>query len=172
MTTMDQIEGLTKKYADARSALGERVTALNDELTTTKRSHLRGIKSAVAAAARAHDELTEVLSASRDLFDKKKTHTFHGVRVGFQKGKGRIEWDDEEQVVKLIHRHFPEQVDALVKRTEKPVRSALANLSAGDLKRLGITVEDSGEVVFVKPVDGEIDKLVDALLADATAGDL
>ena len=96
-------------------------------------------------------------------------NTFHGVRIGFMKGKGKIEWDDGEQVVKLIKKHFPAQADALIATTEKPVKAALQQLAAADLKRLGITVEESGEVIFVKPVDGEIEKLVDALLEDATA---
>lgn len=167
MKTMNDIEVLTKKFADTRAVLGDRVAALNEEIELSKRRHLRGIKGAVATAAAAQDELQAALIESRELFTKPKTQTFHGIRVGFQKGKGKIEFDDADQVVKLIYKHFPEQADVLVKKTEEPVKKALSSLSAGELKRLGITVHDAGEAVFIKPVDSEVDKMVDALLGSA-----
>ena len=40
-------------------------------------------------------------------------------------------------------------------------------LEAGDLRKLGVTVEESGEQVVVKPVETALEKLVKALLKDA-----
>ena len=167
MKTMIEIEGLTKRFADARALLGDRVAALNDEIDGAKRSHMRGIKGAVATAAAAQDELAAALKDAKELFGKKKTQTFHGIRVGFQKGKGKIEFDDADKVVELIQKYFPDEFDVLVKTTKKPIKKAIANLPAASLKRLGIEVDDSGEAVFIKPVDSEVDKMVDALLGSA-----
>jgi hypothetical protein len=36
------------------------------------------------------------------------------------------------------------------------------------LKKLGCTVRDTGDEVVIKPVDGDVDKIVRALLKDAT----
>ena len=38
-----------------------------------------------------------------------------------------------------------------------------------DLKRIGCTIEETGDVVVIKPTDSDVDKIVSALLADATA---
>lgn len=169
MKTMNEIEVLTKKFADARAVLGERVQALNDDVEAVKRKAMRGIKTAVAGAAAAQDELTAALAESRELFTTKKTQTFHGIRVGWQKGKGKIEFGDVDKVVELIEKYFPDQVEALVKVERTPIKKALQNLSAADLKKLGITITDAGEAVFVKPVDSDVDKMVDALLGSAIA---
>ena len=40
---------------------------------------------------------------------------------------------------------FPDKMDLLIKTTEKPVKKSLEQLAA-DLKRLGVTVEESGDV--------------------------
>lgn len=169
MKTMIEIEVLTKKFADARALLGDRVSALNDEIDTAKKAHMRGIKGAVATAAAAQDELAEALEGSRALFEKKKTQTFHGIRVGFQKGKGRIEFGDADKVVELIQKYFPDEFDVLVKTTKAPIKKAIANLPAASLKKLGIEIDEAGDAVFIKPVDSEVDKMVDALLGSAIA---
>ena len=51
-----------------------------------------------------------------------------------------------------------------------PDKGALEDLPAARLKKLGVTVEDAGDEAIVKPVDGEIEKFVDALLDDKTGG--
>lgn len=100
------------------------------------------------------------------MFDTPRTVVFYGIKVGLQKGKGAIEWDDDAQVVKLIEKHFPEQADVLIKTTKKPVKKALAQLTVAELKKLGIVVEETGDQVVIKSTDSEIDKLVNALLKE------
>ena len=90
----------------------------------------------------------------------------YGIKIGFQKGKGEITWEDKDQVVKLIHKHFPEQAEALLKVTEMPVKTALAQLSAADLKKLGVTIIETGDEIVIRATDTEVDKLVEALLKD------
>ncbi len=45
--------------------------------------------------------------------------------------------------------------------------NAVSDLTGADLKRLGIRIEADTEAVVIKPTDSEVDKLVEALLADA-----
>ena len=72
----------------------------------------------------------------------------------------------ERKVVARIEQLFPDQVKTLCHVTVTPVKAALRELSAGDLARLGVRVVDSDDEVVIKPADGDIDKLVAALLAD------
>lgn len=168
MPTLSEIEARAKRYAEAREKLAEIVAGLNAELEALKRGRLPELKRAVARAAEHHEALKSLIEQAPDLFVKPRTVVFHGIKLGYQKGKGRIEWDDPERVVALIRKHFPEQADVLIATTERPAKEALNNLTAADLKKLGISVAEGGDAVFIKPVDSAVDKMVDALLKDAT----
>jgi hypothetical protein len=167
MKTLNEIDALARAYGDARDALKERVAALNDQVEMLKRQHLPAIKRAVAAAATRHDTLKGAIEESPDLFLKPKTVLIHGLRLGYLKSRGELAWDDPAQVVKLIRRHLGDQFENLVKVAESPIKSALAQLSAADLKRIGVMVIETGEQPFIKPTDTEIDRLVEALLREA-----
>lgn len=173
MPDLIEIEKLTRSYADSREALGRLVRNLEDEMQSIKRRHLPGIKRSVASVAEKHQSLKTALEDGKGFFRKPKTMIIHGIKIGFQKAKGKISWADDGLVVKLIKKHFSEQADILIKTTEKPSRDALLGLSAADLKRIGCTVEDSGDVVVIKSTDSEIEKLVDKLLKekDEAVGD-
>lgn len=160
----DPIEKAAKALRAARDLLAERATALQDELDAATRRKLPGLRNAVAAVAQMDADLKAAIEQSPALFVKPRTVVLHGLKLGYQKGKGKIDWEDDEQVVKLIRRHFPEQFDVLCQTTEKPIKAALAGLTVAELKKLGITVEETGDVVFVKDSTASVDKLVKALL--------
>lgn len=166
MPTLIEIEKITKEYSDERQKLSERIRLLEDEINQLKRKRLPVIKNTVQAVMEKQEALKAALEDSRPLFEKPRTVVFHGVKVGFQKGKGKITWSDDAQVVRLIKKHFPDQVDVLIKTTEKPSKDALANLPTGDLKKLGIIVNETQDQIVIKSTDSEIDKFVDALLKD------
>jgi len=166
MASLAEIESLTKRFADGRGDLAGRVRALEDELQAVKRRHLAGIKRSAASVAERHHALKTALEDSKSLFVKPKTLVINGIMVGLRKAKGKIEWEDDGQVVRLIKKHFPEQAEVLIKTIEKPLKGALEQLPAADLKRIGITVNETGDVVVIKSTDSEIDKFVEALLKD------
>lgn len=168
MTTLADLERRAKAVADTRAAVGDIVQSLNDGIDALKRDHMRALKAAINAAAEQHDKLKALIEANPELFVRPKTVVMHGIKLGFRKGTGGLEFDDEDQVIKLIRKHFPEQFDVLVKTTEKPVKSALGGLTVAELKKLGVTVESTGDVVFIAPTDSAVDKLVKALLKSAT----
>ena len=166
MATLGEIERLTKDYADWREQLSNAVRALEDEIGAVKRKYMPSIKKKVAAVTERQANLKAALEESAELFVKPRTLILYGIRVGFMKAKGKISWEDDDQVIRLIKKHFSEQADVLIKITEKPVKDALGQLSAAELKRIGITVSETGDVVVIKSTDSEIDKLVEALLKD------
>jgi hypothetical protein len=166
MKTLAEIDSLAKAHAEARGVLAERVTALQDELATLRRRRLPGIKLAVGAARETRERLERAIDDSRPLFADPKTITLHGIRVGLQKGKGRIEWTDEAAVVAAIEKRLAARAGVLLKVTKKPVKKALAQLSVQDLKAIGCTVIEAGDEVFVKAADDDVDKLVAALLEE------
>ncbi|MDR2186874.1 MAG: host-nuclease inhibitor Gam family protein [Azonexus sp.] len=167
MTTLTDIEKSARHYRDARECLAAIVAAMNDGIETIKRGNMKRLKKAVAEAAERHDDLKALIEAAPECFVKPRSVVLHGIKLGFQKGKGRIDWDDTDQVVRLIKKHYPEQVDLLIVTRENPAREALAQLTAAELKKLGVSVTEGGDAVFIKPADSAVDKMVDALLRDA-----
>lgn len=166
-TAMERTEQLTQNYRQRYDVLADRVQDLEGEVEKLKRRRLPGIKSAVHAAAQARDELQAHIEQHPELFDRPRTVVIAGIRVGLMKGKGKIEFDAAEKVVRLIRKHLPDQADSLIRVTEAPVKKALGNLSTAELKRIGCTVEETADQVVIKPVDGDVDKLVNALLKEA-----
>lgn len=164
---LESIELLTKEHAADRALVAERVQALNDEIEVIKRRRIAGLKSAVAKARDSRLRLSSAIEHhGKSLFDKPRTRVFHGIKVGLQKAKGKLSWTAADRVVELIRKHFPEQAETLIKTEEKPVKAALLNLPAGDLKRLGCTIADAGDKVIVEPISTEIDELVQVLLGE------
>lgn len=163
---LSELEKMVKDYADTRKTLNERVIDMTDEVELVKRKYVPGIKRIAASAAEKLSVLADVIMDNSHLFIKPRTLILHGIKVGLQKAKGELSWDDDEQVVKLIRKHFPDQVDVLIHTEEVPSKSALAALPAKDLERLGISVENTGDEVVVKSTDSDIDKFVKSLLKE------
>lgn len=168
MATLIDIEPAAKAYADARAKVAEIVTQLNDGIDALKRNHMPALKRAIARAAEKHEQLKTLIDANPALFVKPRTVIYHGVKVGFKKGAGGISFDDADQVVRLIKKHFPEQADVLVITTEKPSKEALGQLTVAELKKIGCNSVEAGDQVVIKPTDSDTDKLVNALIKGAT----
>ena len=165
-TTMTAIEERARYYAACRDDLATRINALEAEVVVVREQHRAGILDALRAHKQAEEELRQAIAAAPELFDKPRTRVLHGIRVGYQKGKGGLEIADEEATVKLIRKHCPDKLDALVKVTEKLIRKALQNLDAGLLKKLGIGILGTGDVIVLAATDGDLDKLIKALQGD------
>lgn len=171
---MEKIERATSNFAEARTALADLITSLQNEIEAAKRINLPAIRKAVARAAERKQVLTELLNDNRDLFEKPKTRVLHGVKVGFQKQPGSIDIADEAATLARIKKMFGDQEDMLaqlIKTTEKPIKDALGELSGDQLKKLGVKVTDDTDKVVIKPADSEVDKIVDALLKGTEDGE-
>ncbi len=165
-TSLAEIDTLAKRYAKARETLSKRVGELEAEVAALQRKHMAGIKEAAANAATIGAELRNTVEAAPHLFEKPKTFTLHGITVGFRKGAGKLNWEDDAKVVALIRKHLPDQADLLVIVEEKPSADALKNLDARDLAKLGVRMEGTGEMVVVKSADTAVDKLVAKILKE------
>ena len=164
--TMKEIEDLTKDFADKRAALAHEMEVLEGAIARLKDSRRAAIRGLVGDLAASHSRLELAVEDSPALFKRPKTHVLHGIKVGFRKEPGKVWFENADQVVKLIRKHLPDEADRLIKTTETPVKSALAQLSGAELKKIGATITDSSDAVLIKPADSEIDKWIDALLAD------
>ncbi len=166
MFTMNDIDKMCRDYSETRENLTGRVSALEEELEAVRKKHMVGIRRTIGIAAERSATLRAAIEVSRELFGRPKTVVLHGIKVGYAKGRGKIDWTDDDIVVRLIKRHFPDQAEILIKTEKTPIKSALNNLTVQELKKIGVTAEETGEMIVVRPVDTDVDKIVKALLKD------
>jgi hypothetical protein len=164
---ISDLQRLTKPYADARGQLAEIVTELNRDIEALKRRQMPVIRQLVARAAEHESNLRAAIEAHQDLFIQPRTVVFHGIKLGLQKGKGGIEWDDADKVLARIHAEYGDDANGLIHIAETPDKKMLADLPADELKKLGCRLVNTGDEVIVRPTDTGVDKIVSALLKDA-----
>lgn len=165
---MIQIEAKIKDYAAAAEALAGAKDACEEEIRAVKRKRLPLLRRLADTLHSARDALAAAIEASPEQFVKPRTITLHGVRVGFVKFKGRIEWDDEAAVIARVRKLLPaDQAELLIRVKESVHKPGVYDLTAGDLKRLGIRIEGDGDEVVIKDALSDLDRLIEAWLKDA-----
>lgn len=167
--SLADLELQARKLREARDEVAAIVTDLNNFISQLQREASRKLKSVVAKTADRHSELKNLVEANRHAFVKPRTYTFHGICFGIEKGKGKIEFETEQEVIDNCEKKFPELLDTLAPATRSVSKTALKLQPADTLRKLGCTVEETGDRIIVRYTDKEVDKLVNALLKSATA---
>lgn len=161
---LHNIDQNAKVYSSARNLLAMRVRALQSEIQALTARRLPGIKGAAVIEADAKRTLSESIRIVPHLFVQPRTITLHGIKLGLKKGAGCIDWENDEKLAAKIQKLLPEQFDVLVKVTRKPLAKALQALEIEDLKKLGCTIEGTGDMVVIKDAAGAVDKFLATLL--------
>ncbi len=164
--SLEKIESLTNKLATERDVLASLVDELQEEMEQSKYARLPNIRRIAKRVLKTKEKLEIIIGDNPQLFVKPRTLTMSGIKIGFQKGKGLLGYKDASAVIKLIRKHYPEKEDVLVKTTESIIKKAINNMTASELRRIGITVIPGEDQVLIKPAGSDIDKLVSAYLGD------
>ena len=171
---INQIETFAARYDTECAKLESMVGDLENDLEAAKQKHLRGLKRQASVVAARQAELHSAVEQSPALFVKPRTLTLHGTKLGFTSSEGKVAWNDDEKVVQLIEKQFPKRFDELVKTGFTPKKDALRELTAGELAKLGCRIEGAGDMVLVKRVAGDVERLINKLiekLASAMVGE-
>lgn len=160
-----EIEALAQAYAERYRELEGAVQALEDGVRTIKRKLLPTIKRLAEESAERKGALLAAVNDSRSLFEKPRTRLLAGVKVGVTKRRGKVVIDDEAATIRRIRELLPKDQAELVIRVEESVhKPAVYDLTAGDLKRLGIKVDADTDEAIAKIAGEDVEKLVDQLL--------
>lgn len=163
--TLSDIERLTEAYATPYRALYDRLARLQAAVDDLQRAAQDDLRELVANAVIARADLANAIEAAPELFEKRRTQIYHGIKVGMTKQKGKVVIDDEAKTIERIRKQLPEeQAELLIRKTESVHKPAVYDLIASDLKRLGIRIEDDSDAVVIKAVDSAIEKAVAGLL--------
>jgi hypothetical protein len=164
-SALTRIENRARNYTELRGEIAALVGELNERIDSLTRAKMPLIKKLAARAATEHAELEAAITAAPHLFEKPRTLTFHGVKCGFRKNEGRLEFDDPDRVVQKIYQIF-DAPEPFLRIVTQPNKETLATLPGTDLKRLGCRIVDTTDVVVIKPADSDLDKKINALLKD------
>lgn len=169
--SIERITDLCRAFAAARQDVAQEVATAQALIDGIKAKYTPEIAARTAAMATVYDELHAEIAADPALFAKRKTLVLFGIKVGFVKGRGKLVWKKTEQVVEAIKKHLADQAWVLIQTKEVPAKAALNNLTAAELRKIGVTIEEAGDQVVIAPQDGDLDKLVAAILGDPATVD-
>jgi hypothetical protein len=161
------LEALANELAQAAESRRTLVGQLRQELMTAAAPLLPALRTATAAERDAKSTLLQAVTDAPGLFAKPRTRNAHGVKYGWALGKPSIDIPDEARTLRLIRAKVPEeQATLLVRVTEKVDRRAVLDLSAKDLRALGIRQLPGLDVPLVSLPKDDVDRLIDTLLAE------
>ena len=165
---MARIESQVRAYADVREKLAVRLKELNARMEAMTREAMPELKEMARRAAERHAQLEAVVKASPQLFIRPRTAVFHGLKVGFRRQEGRLEYEDADEVVERVRRLLPDP-DPYLHTVTLPDREALAGLPPEELDRLGCRWVEGADVVVIKPVAGDLDRQIQRLFRESGA---
>ena len=164
--TIAEITKLCRSYADAIAAMEEVTGEIQEERRKIVRQRTRRLMERVARVSAARDALLQAVGSSPELFEKPRTRALEGIKVGYRKKPGRIEVADEARSIERVRKSLPELEEVLVVVKEALDRNALKGLSVKQLAAIGARLTEDDDEVIVKAAGTDVDKLVEALLAD------
>jgi hypothetical protein len=165
---MVSIEEKAHAYSEALRLRGELVSKLRDHIKVITDEALPDLRRLSAEVGALHDQLVELLNTHKALFESPRSVAFHGLKLGFAKGKGKVVVDNPEATIKAIEKKLPEQLDTLAPSARKLSLTALALLDVKTLKSIGGHVTEATDEAFIKCPADDTDKFVQQLTAAYT----
>lgn len=165
---LQKIDALALALSKQRAALSDLVATIDAEQRGVILRHRVALREVFGKTQGAQLALQAEIEANPELFVKPRTIVLHGVKVGYTKGKGRTVIIDEAKTIELIRKHLPEeQAGLLIRKVESVQKDALGQLTAAELKKIGVHVEAATDRVVLSYVDNAVDALITRLLEDA-----
>jgi hypothetical protein len=158
---MSAIENGVRDLAAARRALEQELQRAEARLSKVRLESVDRLRNAVEAVRIHETSLLMLVERAAPLFRRPQSIEIEGVRVGWRKGKGRLELPPKEDLIKKI----ADVLTAAQKKTVLQVKTsvlkgALAKLPGEILKKLGVSVTGAGQEPFVTYPATETEKLV------------
>jgi hypothetical protein len=142
------------------------VAKLDAEITAVKTTYLGQIRQATARARASRQRLADAVVADPSALGGLKTIVLHEIRCGWRKDKDKLQIPNPSGTCLAIKALLPAMVSSLIKVTEAPVALAIGRLDEEVLAKIGAHWQRGTDRLLVEPVDGDIDRLVNALIGD------
>ena len=178
MNALEKAMQLASTLSAEQDELASNIKTYEAAMQSAQDQHMPYIKRKTRKVIKARDELIQHIKANPDLFVQPRTRTVGGIRFGIKKQRGKMKWADDTAlctgIYKLVGKEVidEELLPQLIKTTEKPLAAGLEKLDARLIKSLGVEVEKDSDAPFIKCIDSNIEKAVNALIEQATKDSL
>ena len=168
--TYEDIAQRCRVYADALDDLDELLESIEDDCRRLVRQKMRSVRARTARVADAEHNLMAAVESAPELFEKPRTRTFEGIKVGLRKQPGKVEIADEARAIALIRKQLPDSEEVLIRVRETVDKTAARKLPVNDLAKIGgMLTEDQDEVTISRP-PSPVRRVADVLIADFDEG--
>ena len=172
MANLGTIEALTKDYAEANNTLADEVKAMEKEIDSVKMKWLKRIKPLAEKTAEEKAVLFTAIDESRELFQKPRSYTIAGIKVGLQKKKGTLQIADKDKTIELIKKKLAEKAEILIKDEPKIIKKAIENLTVKELKSIGVEITKDSDDILIKSDADKIEKFINSLIEESVSNEL
>ena len=164
--TLADLSALAETLATRRRELVAAAAEMETEISGVRRRHMKRLRTLAVSVKSLTDSLRALVEQAPSLFLKPRSRTMADIQYGFKKGRGRIEFDDEQKVIARIRSKRPDLVATAIVTKETVAKDVIAMLSAKELKELGVSVTEAGDAAYVKAKDADTDKLIAMALGE------
>lgn len=163
-TTMTEIEQAARDYAANARALRDEQEAFDKRVDEIKEEYIGKIMNLAKKAAESKQLLLTIISDAQELFQKPKTQTISGVKVGFIKQKGKLEVPNMEATIRILRSDYKDIAAAAIRVKEDIVKEVLGSLPGDDLKKLGVTITADMDKAVAALTDGALEKMINKVI--------
>jgi prefoldin subunit 5 len=167
MARLAEIEAQAAAYRRDLDALLDEAASVDRKIRRIRAAHAASLREKANRAENAGAELERLVAESPQLFEKPRTQTFHGVTVGYQKGKATLAIADEAEAIRRIEEEMPDKAPELIKTEKKLQRGPLGKLRKAVLDMLGVRQEQAPDRVVVRPSESDGVKMAREMLTAA-----
>jgi len=156
------IERAAVTLAGHRRALEAELQAAEEKLARVRQASAERLRQKVIDTAKSEAALIRLVERSPQLFVRPQSMEFDGVKVGWRKGKGRLELPETEKLIQRAEDLLtPAQRKSVLRVRTTVLKGGLAKLSGDLLKKLGVTLTAAGPEAFVTYSKSSVEKMVD-----------
>lgn len=164
---LTELETAAKEFSAASKILRNIKEELDTEIDAVKAKYSTAFAEASKNAGEAYQMLLTLVESSEELFSDKKSMSINNVKFGYRKKAGTINIDNETFTIDRLRELFPKDADKYLSTKISISKKALNNLTAAELKKVGVNVIQDSSEAFVKLTDDEVQKLIDALVKES-----
>jgi len=140
---------------------------LEDGIESVKRQYLPSIRRAVGTTRGSRLRLAQMIQDAPDLFVSPKSREAHGLRIGFRKEPDKWLWPNMAELVSRVRERLgTAKAKALIQVQESVPRKGLTTEIR---EQLDITCVPGQDRMIIEPLDGEVDKIIQAMLGNLAA---
>lgn len=164
---LNTIQTLTENLASALQKIEVLATERERKLTAIMEEYDSLLRPHAAAFTGRRAALKGAIQSAPELFKRPRTHIFAGIKVGYQKQKGKIVIVDEAgTIAKMIKMLGDEEAAHYLNVVTTVNKTSVSSMPGDIMKKLGIEITADTDAIVIKLEESALEKTIAALMAE------